>query len=514
MMHRWREFSTFVIVAGALTLAGCSNDNNAVADGSGGPDGVSGTDAKLVVLGSNEAFYDAWRAALAGEYQRYGVDSATSVPDIAPEAGGVDTGAADSPTDTGGSAADSAGSGGVSPGDFTTTNVQEQGVDEADTVKNDGEFLYVLQNNYYGGCYSCGVVDDAVEVDTSIDLPTDAPAIQSPEVRATLRILELQPEVPDASVVAEVPVELQGYYAGGGMFLYRSGESRSVLLMESNYGYYYDNWNNSGDLSGREGALLKMDVTNPQSVTTQRLEFDGNVVASRLIDDRLILASRYYPDIEGLDPYAYANDAEWRAALENIDLSNALPSYTRITDGASVPMVDPSTCFVANDVTEGNSWPDIITLAVFDADDLTLQSSVCYLGASETLYASTEAVFLATTRYQYDSYPQPLPVEGDGGTGSSPDGTVATDEPIPIAYSDPRIDTDIHQFDLNGSQLQYAGSGRVSGHLGWNELQKPFRMSESNGDLRVVTMSDNQDGSVSPVNLSVLRADGLACCRQ
>ena len=81
-------------------------------------------------------------------------------------------------------------------------------------------------------------------------------------------------------------------------------------------------------------------------------------------------------------------------------------------------------------------------------------------------------------------------------------------EPIPPAFNDPRIDTDIHQFDLNGSQIQYAGSGRVSGHLGWNELQKPFRMSESNGDLRVVTMSDNQDGSVSPVNLTVLRADG------
>ena len=500
MMHRWREFSSFMIVAGALTLAGCSNDNNAVTDGSGGPDGVSGTDAKLVVLGSKEGFYEAWRSALAGEYQRYAVDGAANGPVIAPEADGVDAGAADSPTDTGGSA--------VSQGDFTTTNVQEQGVDEADIVKNDGEFLYVLQNNYFGSCYTCGVVDETVDVDTSIDLPTDAPAIQSPEVRATLRILELQPEVPDASVVAEVPVELQGYYSGGGMFLYRSGESRSVLLMESNYGYYYDSWNHSVDFSGRTGALLKLDVTNPQNVSTQRLEFDGNVIASRLIDDRLVLASRYYPDIEGLDPYAYANDAEWRAAVENIDLSNALPSYTRITDGASVPLVDPSACFVANDVVEGNSWPDIITLAVFDADDLSLQSSVCFLGASETLYASTEAVFLATTRYQYDSYPQPLPVEGDGGIGSSPDGTIASDEPIPIAYSDPRIDTDIHQFDLEGSQLQYAGSGRVSGHLGWNELQKPFRMSESNGDLRVVTMSDNQDGSVSPVNLSVLRADG------
>ncbi len=519
MTHRWRVISSSMLLASACALAGCSDDNGVVTGGAngsgGGSDGIStGSDAepRLRAVGSNEAFYDAWRTAMAGEFVRYGAGGDDQIQPV--ESAESDT--AEAAPASVESAADSAASSTGSSGDFTTTNTQEQGVDEADLVKNDGEFLYILQNNNFGGCAACSVVtvEPAIESGEGIDEGTndvliDEPSLTSepfpgtgPESQATLRILSLQPDVPDASVVAEFAIETQGYPTG--MFLYRDGDNRSVLMSESSFGNYFDTWNYSRGWAGSNGALLKLDVTNPESVSSQRLEFDGQVVSSRLIGDRLILATRYYPDIEGLDPYAYPTEADWLNAVENFDLSSALPSYTRISDGATVPMVDPSACFVASDVGQGNSWPDIITLTVFDADDLSLQSSACFLGASETLYASTDAVFLATTRYQYDDYPaeQPAPVE------IGPDGVFDTIDLVPQAWSDPRIDTDIHQFDLNGSQLQYAGSGRVSGHLGWNPLQKPFRMSESNGDLRVVTMSDNQDGSVSPANLSILRADG------
>lgn len=499
MMGKLHVVGISIVLAGTCALAGCSDDNDTASTGNDGTANGSGSgaEARLRTLNSDAEFFSAWRETLAGEYQRYGAgDEDLGVPEATPSA---EAPANTTSSDSSDASADGSGGG---TGDFTTTNVQEQGVDEADLIKNDGDFLYVLQPYYggYGGCPECdGPVSSDSPVDTSEPMPEQGPL---------LRILNLQPEVPDAEVLAEVPIATQGFTTG--MFLYREGDNRSVLLSESNYGGYNGGWNDSRGWSGRDGALVKLNVNDPQNVSTERLEFDGSVISSRLIGDRLILATRYYPDIEGLSPYAYPTEEDWLAALENIDLSGALPSYTRLSDGASVPMVNPSECFVAGDVAEGNSWPDIITLAVFDADDMTLQSSACYLGASETLYASTEAVYLATTRYQYDNYndDQPIPVDSEGGNGSSPDGTVSIDEPIAPANNDPRIDTDIHQFDLNGSQIQYVGSGRVSGHLGWNELQKPFRMSESNGDLRVVTMSDNQDGSVSPVNLSVLRADG------
>ena len=517
MMGKLRVAGCSVVLSGICALVGCSDDNEIAREVGGDPDSsiessgnessgnesggdVSAASARLVTLDSDAEFFSAWREALAGEYDRYGA-GAQGVPEAGGNVDDSDAVSIEAPQEPAASAGETADesttTSGDSGGDFTTTNVQEGGVDEADLVKNDGEFLYVLQP--FGGCSNC--VDTATETDDVAGDPSadsSEPAFeQPPGQQATLRILALQPEVPDTSVQAEVSVETQGFATG--MFLYRQGDERSLLLSENNFGGYYD-WNYSQGWSGGKSSILKMNVSDPQNVNTQRLAFDGNVISSRLIDDRLILATRFYPDIEGLNPYAYPTEEDWLAALETIDLSDALPQYTRISDGVSLPMVSPSDCFVAGDVEEGNSWPDIITLAVVDADDLSLQSSACYLGASETLYASTEAVFLATTRYRYDDYPDFFP--------ATEEDDVFTDDVVPQAINDPRIDTDIHQFDLNGSQIQYAGSGRVSGHLGWNELQKPFRMSESNGDLRVVTMSDNQDGSVSPVNLTVLRADG------
>ena len=508
------------MLLGACALASCSDSNDDDTDLAGsneleindgtnidGTD-VNGTDtdgtdivgepevdARLLTLTNDEEFFSALREALGGEYDRYGVgdgqDGSLAEGDIDEGIVFTDATAAD---DSAGVSADSsesaASGGGDASGDFTTTNIQEGGVDEADLVKNDGEFLYILQP--YGGCDFC---DDVIAIDDSASSQaTDSIVEQGSDQSATLRILNLQPEVPDSEFIVEVPVETQGFTSG--MFLYRQGDDRSVLLLEDNFGGYYGGWNYSQSWSGSESAVSKMTVSDPLNVDTQRLEFDGSIVSSRLIDNQLILATRYYPDIEGLDPYAYPTEGDWLAAVETIDLSGALPSYTRLSDGASVPMANPQDCFVAGDVTEGNSWPDIITLAVFNVDDMTLQSSVCYLGASETLYASTDAVFLATTRFQYDNF------------FDDPQADFAGDAITEQAFNDPRIDTDIHQFDLNDGQIQYAGSGRVSGHLGWNELQKPFRMSERNGDLRVVTMSDNQDGSVSPVNLTILRADG------
>jgi len=497
IMYRWRSFARGLLVAGACALAGCSDGDDDVETGpggAGGPDnGSADTSARLKTLDSDDAFFSAWRDALAGEYDRYGVSNG-SVDDADADVAGV-TNAPTAPPSSAEAAGDATGDGGAGGGDFTTTNVQEQGVDEADLVKNDGEFLYVLQQGFID-CEACdGPGGDAEPVDSPLAADEEPGVGPGARQQTLLRILSLQPEVPDATSVADVTVPVQGYARG--MFLRREGEARSVLVTASDFGGYQDSWNYSAGYAGQRGSVAQLDVTDPQRRDEPvTLAFDGQIISSRLIGDSLVLALRYYPDIEGLDPYAYPSDAEYEAALADIDLSNELPTYARVSDGASVPLVAPSACFVSAEVGESNRWPDIITLAVFDADDLSLESSACYLGASETLYASPEAIFLATTRYRYDNtFFAPEPIDGEDGS-------------VPVAYADPRIDTDIHQFDLSDGQLQYAGSGRVSGHLGWNELRKPFRMSEYGGDLRVVTMSDNQDGSVSPVNLSVLRADG------
>ena len=112
---------------------------------------------------------------------------------------------------------------------------------------------------------------------------------------------------------------------------------------------------------------------------------------------------------------------------------------------------------------------------------------------------SPDAVYLATTRWDHGGA---IATDGDVASGDEPLGTS-------VPY-DPRVETDIHQFDIDGGTLAYRGSGSVRGHLGWSELRKPFRMSARGGVLRVATVNDTfgAEPSVSPVNLSVLEPDG------
>jgi len=171
-------------------------------------------DPRLVPISDDGVFFDAWREALAGEFQRYdvvqGQDGSVVTVDeetvaSAAETAGVDAPQAEASADLSVSSGESSGAG----DDFTTTNVQEQGVDEADLVKNDGEFLYVLQP-YSDYCDFCDlpVVDTDIEVvefteqaeDTSVS--TSEPGFNpSGQRQATLRILSLQPDVPDATPV-------------------------------------------------------------------------------------------------------------------------------------------------------------------------------------------------------------------------------------------------------------------------------------------------------------------------
>ncbi len=103
----------------------------------------------------------------------------------------------------------------------------------------------------------------------------------------------------------------------------------------------------------------------------------------------------------------------------------------------------------------------------------------------ETLYASPEALYLATTDYHYN--------QAQGARSS----------------------TGIHKFAFTGTDIAYRGSGDVPGHLSGQE--SAFRFSEQDGYLRVITDNDTfTDPSMaitapygkSPGILSILKEGG------
>ncbi|MFK7892980.1 MAG: beta-propeller domain-containing protein [Granulosicoccus sp.] len=490
-------------------------------------------DAGLETFDSAEGFYTALKEALINNAQTNGTfiredflfadADGIALPEAAPQPPSADS----APSVDAGN-------------DVTSTNVQEVGVDEQDRVKVNasGTQLFVLSNefNYDGPNVfppepAPGIVIDepvtppvpepepgivmdepALEPEIVIDEPAvepvmlidepliaDSSFVAPPESQTTLSILALDADTPDARSINDLSIDLEGRNADG-FYLYETDAQSSAIITASGGGFW-GFWRQPAAFGNQQSVIAKVDVTDAErAALTDTFTIDGRIISSRRIGDALFFASRYYPSIPGFEPWQTGSE-EWRDIVENTDLATLMPEYSRNDDEESTSLVDASACFVAQGALDQKYYsPDIITLGVIDLATMQLRDSECFLGATETFYANTESVFLATTRHSYSEGPITL-----DGTPVDTDLTVIEPD---IEWFDPRTSTDIHRFDITSDELTYAGSGTVDGHLGWNELQKPFRMSEKDGYLRVATMNDRQGREHSPILLTILQADG------
>jgi hypothetical protein len=218
-----------------------------------------------------------------------------------------------------------------------------------------------------------------------------------------------------------------------------------------------------------------------------RWVIDGRLVGSRRTGNQLVLVTAHVPALAADALPAGAPAAEREAALAAITAADLLPML-RLGNAAPVPLVTEAECYLQ----PGNGSPavEITTLTVIDLATMARRSR-CFVGGSEALYMAPDALYLATTRATYPSDVQPL------------------------VYP-PTITTDIHRFDLGSGTPAYAASGSVDGHLGWDETRKPYRFSEWNGHLRVLSFTGSTgwgpapDAATapSPATLTVLRRDG------
>lgn len=392
----------------------------------------------------------------------------------------------------------------------TETNVQEIGVDESDRVKSDGRYLYVL-NSIYGD----------VQVSEPEVLPDGfrTSVVYEPNGVAEIKVLSLDNEAADAQLLTSITIETENQRADG-LYLYQTDAEQSLIVTSSSMGSYWGYWGAPLEFHGEKSTVHKFDIADPSiAQISDSLNLDGQIVASRRIGDYLYVATRFFPWPDDVD--LYSNDPQaLEQTINDTPVEALLPVATRRSDGAVQPMADAANCFVASKSSNDYYSPDIVTLAVIDLRSLEVSGSVCYLGASETLYASTNAIYLATTDWNYEVTPVGLPpvaiAEPEPATEPAavpptdvdvdPEDTVVGEQPVPT--QEPFVQTSIHQFDIVGGGLNYVGSGKINGNLGWDYAKKPYRMGENDGHLRVVSYDEFQDGSRSPVTLSILKPAG------
>jgi len=382
---------------------------------------------------------------------------------------------ASSPTaDSGGAAG--GGSGGATS--FTTTNLQERGVDEHDYVKTDGNVVYILRN---------GWSSDGNPFVADAALPGPGRGAYT-----NLRVVDINPSNAGASALAEISLDFAAGSYDASMFLYDAGDKLAVTSNSDNFNIW-GSWYESYSWTDSTSQVGVVDIANPAAPELADLvNMDGRIISSRRVGNMLYIATRFTPSIRDINYYVDEGTAEYNESVAKIEaatLDELLPQAS-INDGRSTLLTQPEDCFVAR---RGNAdpSPDVISVTAINLDSVSIADSMCYVGPSETMYMSPRSLYLATTRYDYETN------NVNGG-----------DE---FFYADPDITTEIHKFSLNAGSIDYRASGSAAGHLGWDPEKKPWRMSESGDNLRVVTMTDRfsfwpggSNTQSSPVTLTVL----------
>lgn len=319
-------------------------------------------------------------------------------------------------------------------GNYTGTYTQELNVDELDAVRYDGEHLYVAPRRYFHCCFFLA------EAGVAVDDPR-------PEPERAIRILATDPANGDAGVVSKIPLEENISVQG----MYVQADRLFALTGQATYGHYGELWT---DIAIWAPEKLGFQLYNTSDKANPELEIeaviDGVFVDSRRIGNTVYIVSRYTPWIEGLHYSVRTSQqqAENEALLANVTLDDLLPKITYGNE--TEQLVAPERCYATTD--EAAPYAVITSVTAIPLDNPRNFSTTCYNEDAYGVYVSENALYFTEIR---------------------PDEAVE------------RTVTRIHKFGLAGTDVSYRGSADIDGTV-WRGGQADFRMSEHNGDLRLL----------------------------
>ena len=325
--------------------------------------------------------------------------------------------------------------------EYSDTNVQVEGVDEADFVKTDGNLLYTISGN------------DLVIVD----------AWPPEQMHETGRMH-----------MVGTPY---AFYRYDSKLVVLSRSNRSALLSEADAEShadepYYYNW--------RPVTLLTIiDAEDPYAPKlVEHQAYDGYMMSTRRIGAHVYLVQQnylyevnaglsYWPDVEYGSSVAKINNAFEKLAddnlahLNSLDLSDFMPlRYELNTDGTlnTGSATVMTSCEAIYQPTTFSGYGHV-TVVTVDLDDKSAPYGASVLGNWGTVYASLGALYVASTNWSYwwwweDSDDKPM------------------------------VTSHLHKFVLNKDtgRADYTASGTVPGYA-----LNQFSLDEFDGHLRIAT---------------------------
>jgi hypothetical protein len=369
-------------------------------------------------------------------------------------------------------------SAGTVPDGVSGTNVQEQGVDEPDRVKTDGDTLYLVTGD-------------------------------------RLRILDVTGD--DPQPLAEVALRDGGW----GAELLLDGDR---LLVTSAQGGFvpFAGERTAGDLwpgGGATTTLTAIDVADPADPeVVERLVLDGATLTSRMVDGvaRVVIRTEAGTNLPWVQPEAGGLRAEREGLaanerlIEDSEAADWLPYYVHETAGGQRQEGSLVACERVAQPAEyaGLGTVSVLTVDVRSGSLRPDTGTVAVLTGAETVYASPERLYLATQTWRGD--PTGGGVGGGAWSGAGPVPDIEVERRFPERDEDrrPEVTTELHAFATDDPRATtYLGSGSVDG-----TLLSQWAMSEHGGVLRVAsTVGDpwSAASSESSVTTFELRGDEL-----
>lgn len=337
----------------------------------------------------------------------------------------------------------------------SSTNLIEAGVDEADLIKSDGSIVVTFETR------SSGQLRPALRLDR---LDRAGPGL------SPLGRIELLDE-------AERSLDKRGLYLDAGHLVSLSSSFTSdytFIELCPPPPYLWLNGQTRIEVFDRPASGL------PQRRWSAQL--DGELVTSRRIGDSLLLVQRHTSGIAGFRYGATdsATAAQNRALLEQTPLTDLLPRI-RIDGGAALPLVQASKVLLPP-AAALTPQPDFAVVTRINLRDPSQRESLAVVGGVAAIHVSTQALYFTTTRFDY---------------------AVVGNAFGPPAYGE----TDIHKIDFSGERLEASASGTVAGMVDSSPLAQPFRLSEFQGRLRIIT--HGEFGAAGVNRLSILEPSQL-----
>ena len=328
----------------------------------------------------------------------------------------------------------------------SSTNTQEEGVDEGDIVETDGEYLYLLSDG------DLVILDawpaDELHVAASVEIEGTPTAMYLYEDRLT--VLSTIGE----RVWWDFPV-----------ILGRTVDVFQTVMSAAAPSFVADDltvWPAS-EPKVKVTVLDVSDATEPDVV--EETYVDGRLADSRAIEDRVYLVvnggSTLLAPIpvldESTDEYRYELEAEFRQRLADT-WEQWLPTYTSLVDGPdgqieqTGSLIRAPRVYLCDDATDMN----VLSIVVLDIDDDQVgpSTSTSVVGAAGDVYASTESLYVASSAW--------------GGNWNQ------------TIFSRDR--THVYKFDLSDPDVPLTATGAVPGRV-----LNQFSMDEQDGYFRIAT---------------------------